>query len=333
MTQLLDDERIARMRSAVMTTVAEDRRRRARTTRSRLVLAGGVAALVMVGGIGAALNGGFPGGQTTSSDSSAAQSSADSSSADSAGGAVALAPAQVPAQASAQASRSASGADADRDVVVTGSASVTVSDVRATSDSLAAWVEAKGGRVDSRQYDAGNTHAHASLTLRVPASQVTATLDQLETYGAVSETEIDKEDVTGSARDLDARIKALRISISRLEGILDRAAVMSDVIRTESALTDRQAQLEQLVTQRARISEQVALATIDVTISPRERAESVQPGGFHGGLRDGWNALVTVVNHTVALAGVLLPWLALLALLYAVLRGARSLGRRWGAAR
>ncbi len=60
----------------------------------------------------------------------------------------------------------------------------------------------------------------------------------------------------------------------------------------------------------------------DITDDRRQKAkaDSVEPGGFKGGLTDGWNALVSTVNHVVEVAGALLPWAVILIALYAVYR-------------
>lgn len=338
MTQLLDEDRISRMRATVLAAAADDVRRRAehaRRVRRSLAFAGVAATVVVLGGLAVGhLHGGGGGGGGGASSSAAAGSSADSATL--AGQAPAPPPAGGPVNGMDTFANSpgapSSSDDSDRDVIVTGSASVTVGDARAVADRLSSWVEARGGRVDDRKVTERAGEVHASLTVRVPAVEVVATLDNLASYGDLTRSQTTKNDVTGAAKDLDARIKALRISIARLEGILDRATVTGDVIKTESALTDRQSQVEQLVSQRSQMAGRVELATLTVTLSPhapRPHAKAVEPGGFRGGLRHGWNALVTVVNHGVTAAGVLLPWLGLLAVLVLAYAGLRAAtGRR-----
>jgi hypothetical protein len=61
----------------------------------------------------------------------------------------------------------------------------------------------------------------------------------------------------------------------------------------------------------------VQLSTLSIDLSQKPRADKVSPGGFHGGLVDGWNALVSTANHIVKVVGVLLPWAAIVVALYA----------------
>jgi hypothetical protein len=138
---------------------------------------------------------------------------------------------------------------------------------------------------------------------------------------------LQNDDVTTQAEDLDARIKALQLSIGRLEKIMASADTSNEVISAESALTERQSQLESLQTERAAIADQVSLSTLSIDLSQKTKADNVSPGGFHGGLVDGWNALVSTVNHIVKVVGVLLPWAAIAAVLsggYLLIRRRRS---------
>jgi hypothetical protein len=136
-------------------------------------------------------------------------------------------------------------------------------------------------------------------------------------------------DVTSQARDLDARIDALRLSIDRLTAILAGASSSRDVVQAERALTDRQEQLESLQAERKGLAEQVSLSTVTITLSQRATADSVEPGGFTGGLRDGWNGLVATVNRGVEVVGVLLPWAAIAAVVLLFVRLARRRRRDW----
>jgi hypothetical protein len=225
----------------------------------------------------------------------------------------------------------AAAASADRQVVTDGSVDLTVKDPRETARAAAAVVEASGGRVDARTEDAaGSGHAaSAHLTLRIPANQVSATLTTLEGMGTLQNVSLAETDVTGTAKDLDARIGAMKISVQRLEDLMSKATTSSDLVAAESALNDRQMQLESMQAQRALLANQVDLATIRLGLySPGEApAKSVE--GFWGGLVAGWNSLVGAVAAGLVVLGVLLPWLAFLGILgYLVWLVVRQI-RRW----
>ncbi|WP_146192415.1 DUF4349 domain-containing protein [Cellulomonas sp. WB94] len=214
-------------------------------------------------------------------------------------------------QAGAAAEQGTSDA-AGRQVITTGTAQLTVDDPRKAASAVVALVEGLGGRVDARQEQsaAEGRDAYAQLTVRIPSDDLTSTLTKLEDIGHVDRVNLSAQDVTGTAEDLDARIRALKLSVARMEELLSRATSNADLIAAENALTERQSNLESLQSQRARLAEQVALSTLDITLSTPGNAPEPTTHGFLGGLAAGWDALVGMLSTLVLVVGVLLPWLA-----------------------
>ncbi|WP_282947008.1 DUF4349 domain-containing protein [Cellulomonas endometrii] len=226
-----------------------------------------------------------------------------------------------------------------RQVVTSGELGLVADDPRGAADLVVAVVEQAGGRVDARQETAARadegTEATADLTVRVPSDALTGVLDALDQIGDVDHVDLTSDDVTAASQDLDARIRAMQLSVARMEDLLSRASTQADVISAESTLTERQSALEQLQSERARLAEKVALSTLRVSIwtapqreAPPEPAPEPR-GGFLGGLESGWDALVTVLGGLVLVLGVLLPWLAAAGVLGAgYVAVVRSLRRR-----
>jgi hypothetical protein len=306
-TPTLRDDRVEKMRMSVMHRIDQDVTRRGTRTRTAIGLAAAGVVVIGLGGYAAGTLGG-----SHYEVSGAPDRSRDSS--DSAGAAAPQATALGETSESQQgelAEKRASGPE--RQVVTTGTVSVTVARPRTTVQRFGAWIESIGGRVDERSENGSGDDAYASVTVRVPSTSVTETIDRLRTYGRVDDVSLQNSDVTAQARDLDARIDALQLSIDRLTAILADTASSKDVIEAEGALTQRQEQLESLQAERKAIADQVSLSTVTITFSQKATADSVEPSGFTGGLRDGWNGLVATVNRVVELAGVLLPWAAIAA--------------------
>ena len=312
----LHDDRVEKMRMSVMHRVDQDVTRRGRRVRTTLGLAAASVVVVGLGGYGVGLLASDQQQISGTSDSSSAGGAADSSEAAAPDGRLSAAPEDL----GSLKNEHTAAPDADRQVVTTGSVSVTVTRPRETVQQLSSWVESVGGRVDERTESGSGDDASASVTVRVPSSKVTATVAQLRSYGRVDDVSLQNTDVTAQTTDLDARVDALQVSIERLTAILAGATSSKDVIAAERALTQRQEQLESLQAQRKGITDQVSLSTVTVTLSQQPTAGSVEPGGFTGGLRDGWNALVSTVNRVVEVAGVLLPWAAIAVILAVVLR-------------
>lgn len=309
-TPTLTDDRVATMRSSVMHAVDQDIAKRGRRVRNTIGLA---AASVLVVGLGSVAVNGLSNVGVSSDDSGSSEGASMR---------------EAPRSGATNSDEGASGGDtsldesaapeADREVITTGEVNVSVTDPRAVAQKISAYAESIGGRVDSRTENGEGDDASAFVTVRVPSTKVTATIDRLKTYGTVENVSLQNTDVTAQAKDLDARIDALRLSIDRLEKIMVNSDTSAELIKAETALTQRQEQLESLEAQRKQISDQVSLSTLSIDLSQKERPDSVEPGGFKGGLTDGWNALVSTVNNVVEVAGTLLPWAAIAFGLYGI---------------
>ena len=80
--------------------------------------------------------------------------------------------------------------------------------------------------------------------------------------------------------------------------------------------------------QRALLADQVELSTLTVHLVPFGVAPPGGPDGFLDGLATGWRALVDALSAAVVVLGVLLPWLALGALVTAAVLVPIRLTRR-----
>lgn len=200
--------------------------------------------------------------------------------------------------------------DEDRQMITEGSVVVAVDDPRAAANDAALLVEHAGGRVAERVEQAGfgDDDATASLVVRVPAAEVSRVLEQLRQFGEVRSVQLTSTDVTGEVRDLDARVRALETSVGRLEVLLAEATSTQAVIEAEQTLTDRQEQLEQLLSQRALVADRVEMATFRLELWTADAAPAPAATGFWGGVNRGWESLATAVGTVLLVVGVLLPW-------------------------
>ncbi|MCP2262937.1 DUF4349 domain-containing protein [Promicromonospora thailandica] len=214
----------------------------------------------------------------------------------------------------------------DRELVTTGSATLAVDDPFDAAEEIARLVEEAGGRVESRDEQAptDDEPGRASMTLRIPADRVSATLDALDQLGDMRDRHVETVDVTGTAQDLDARIEALRTSTDRLRELMADADRTADLIDIEAELSTRQAELDARVAERSRLSDEVAMSTLHVEIvAEGSPAAQARPGGFLGGLTAGWSALVSTFNVVVLVLGAIIPWLALASVVFLVVVGVR----------
>lgn len=203
----------------------------------------------------------------------------------------------------------------DQALVVTGTVTITAEDPIAASEEATAITLAAGGRIDARtEYaprdgDAGS----ATLTIRVPAAEVEEVREQLKELGTIEQTDFSSVDVGTQQRDLDTRITTLRASIARYTSWLADADTTADLIQLESAIAERQNELESLEAQQRALADKVAMSTI--TLELRSEALAPPPEGpknFWEGVVVGWNAFAGFWAAVAIALGVGLPWLAIL---------------------
>jgi hypothetical protein len=201
----------------------------------------------------------------------------------------------------------------DRQVIETGYVTVVVDKPLDAATEAARITEQAGGRVDGRNEYAptDTTSASATLTLRIPVSALDATLEKLKALGTVQEVSLATSDVTMQTQDLDARITALSASVDRLVALLATATDTTNLIALETAISDRQGELESLKSQQRYLADQVAMSTVTLNLVSPAQAIVTQPNTFLSGLAAGWAAFVAFFAGLVVALGVLLPWLVL----------------------
>ncbi len=203
-------------------------------------------------------------------------------------------------------------ASANRDVILTGSISVVVDDLDRAVDRAGRIAAANGGLVfgeqTSRTSDPGSL-----LTLKVRPDAFTTALDDLGALGEEQDRNIDSEDVTSQVVDLDSRIATAEASVDRLRALILRAEDIDDIAILENELLNRETTLETLRGQRRSLGDQVALATITVTLTPAADSPDTPPAdddlpGFLDAFRGGWDALVKVGTVAGLVLAALVPW-------------------------
>lgn len=226
-------------------------------------------------------------------------------------------------------------ADAERDVIVTGSMTVTAEDPLAASKDAVRIVEGAGGRVDARsEYAPANGDSgSATLTLRIPAEKLQEVLDELAALGRADEISTSTNDVTQAVADLESRIATQRGIIDRLNGMFGQAATIDDLITLETTIAQHQATLEDLEAQQRTVDDQVALSTLSLYLRSEAEAPTQQPMDFLSGLTAGWGAFVGFFSGLLVALGVLLPWLVAAALISAAIVVIVRWNRRRRAAR
>lgn len=227
-----------------------------------------------------------------------------------------------------------------REIIATATASVDVKDAARAAELIGESAVAAGGYVEALSVGGAGTIARdmvvdpatgmtypapsgAWVTVRVPADELTDMLAGLAEFGTVAASQIDRRDVTTEAVDLRARVEALEASVARLTELMAQSTTTADLIAAESALAQRQSELESLRQQLTWIDTQVGMSTLSVSLTEPAPTVTADPAGFGDGVAAGWNGLVVALNGVVVALGFLLPWLAVIALAVLVIWGIR----------
>ena len=216
------------------------------------------------------------------------------------------------------------------DVITTGYLSLIVDDPSASADEVSQLVLDAGGRIASRSDYSPTDYGSPSsyLELRVPYDSVETTLAAISDRGIVQESSLNSVDVSLQKVDLDARLEVLNAGITRLQALLEDAATTADVVTIESALTERQSERDSLQSQRDYLSDQTLFATISVNLYTPVDAAPRNQDGFVDGLIRGLESIVSFGAGLIVWAGILLPWLGVLALVVAAVAITRRLRRK-----
>jgi hypothetical protein len=224
----------------------------------------------------------------------------------------------------------------DRDIVYRGSITVRVKDVSRAAARAEALALQADGVVFSQETmrdprpGSGRATGEAHLTLRVPPTQFAGTLDALGSLGRELSRSRSAEDVTTQLADTDSRVRSQQRSVDRVRALLDEAATIGEVVQIDSELARREADLESLQAQLARLTDVTDLATIEATLIARDTVvvpDKDDDLGFLTGLRNGWDAFLGIALVTLTVLGALLQFVLVLAVVgapaYLLLRGRR----------
>jgi hypothetical protein len=151
----------------------------------------------------------------------------------------------------------------------------------------------------------------------VPSQHFDTVMASFGEFATVIDAGRKAEDVTTEVIDVESRIRTQEISLERLRAFLGRATRVTDMIRLESEIARREADLASLRSQQEFLADQTSLATITVQMAlppekVKDKDDPLEDAGFLTGLRNGWDALTDVTAVAATVAGAVLPFLGVL---------------------
>ena len=118
------------------------------------------------------------------------------------------------------------------------------------------------------------TERRLTATLRVPADQLDATLDELKRLGRVESESQSGEEVTAQFVDLEARLANARNTEQRLTEVLRKqAGKLADILAVEVEISRVRGEIESMEAERKTLLKRVDYATLNATITENYRAQ------------------------------------------------------------
>ncbi|MEV1177004.1 DUF4349 domain-containing protein [Nonomuraea sp. NPDC049784] len=202
----------------------------------------------------------------------------------------------------------------DRQIIYTGALTVRAKQVTAAAQQAKQIVTSAGGYLSKEETNsASDTEDMATLEFKIPPDKYNEVLGRLgKDLGKQLSMNQGTQDVTMQMADVTSRLKSAQQSLESLRTLLKKADTVGQVLQVEREISSREADLESLQAQQKQLATQVAMATVTLRlVGPVAVVEdpSDEPAGFLGGLKAGWQALVSFAKVSVTVLGAVLPWL------------------------
>lgn len=239
------------------------------------------------------------------------------------------------------------GETAGRQVIRRAHVALASDDPEQTVDDIGEATEGAGGFVAGTDLHREGGVLAGTVTLRVPADELSDTLTRIEAAGVeVRSRQLSSEDVTGEVTDIESQLRNLRALETELLELLSDARETGDteqVLAVFDRIRETRDEIERLEGRRANLDDLVSLATIEVRIEPTdalllqtapERDPEPGPWSPSQQVERAWNAtlgaLQGVADGAIVLLVTVLPITLVVAvpLLLVVLAVRAARGRR-----
>jgi hypothetical protein len=207
-------------------------------------------------------------------------------------------------------------------IIRDGKISVVVPDgsFRENEDALTSIAVSYGGFVLSSSTQAERS---GTFVLRIPAKRFDAALGEIRALGDVRSQQVTGNDVTAEFIDFQARLKLLLERRTLLSELAEGATTTDEILRFARLIEEVQLRIEQMQGQIRFINDQVAEATLRVTITERnaprtENAPDIENPNLASSVDLGVQGFLRIVGAVIVGLGYLIPLTILAGLIWLV---------------
>jgi len=157
-----------------------------------------------------------------------------------------------------------------------GDVTAVVADVTGLVAAIRTHTAEVGGSIAREDVSGDAQHRQASAVLRLPPAALSGFVDWLGGHATIDTSHVEANDVTRRYFDRDVAIRNLEVTLDRLHELARRPdADLDDILKVEHEATRVRGELEKLRGEQRLLADQVARATLAITItmSPPVHAE------------------------------------------------------------
>ncbi len=213
-------------------------------------------------------------------------------------------------------------------VIRTGQVSIRVDSLEAALQRLSGIAASVGGYIANSAIQTGDQSPRSgTVEIKVPADRYQGTIDRMGEVGRVISATTTAQDVGEEFVDVTARTENARKLEARLLGLLaTRTGKLDEVLGVERELARIREEIERHEGRLRWLRSQVAMSTLTVSVfEPAPLVGSPGESVLTNAFKESWRNFVAVVAGGIALAGGLVP---LVALALVSLLAARAVWRR-----
>ncbi len=215
---------------------------------------------------------------------------------------------------------------ANQSIVYTASIELRAANVSAIARRITGIVESAGGYISAETAGSARsarTGQTIDITLKIPVPAYAAVLGQLSSPALGTQLSMHQQatDVTQEVANVSSLVTSEQAAITALDGLLQRAASVSDLLQVQQQISADESILNSLQAQQRALDDETSYATVSMTLVPSPHVvPPKKPAGhsFLTGLRSGWRALRHAAGWLATALGAVLPFLAILAVLTAL---------------
>lgn len=213
---------------------------------------------------------------------------------------------------------------AERKIIQNADLTLQVKDVPATVDQISDLTVNMGGYLVDSQQNRYEDKISASLSVKVPADKLTATMETISGYGELSSKAISTEDVTEEYYDAEARLRVLEAKETRLLALLEKANTITDMVSVETELGNVRSDIEVIQGRLKYLTNATSYSTINITLEQALAGSLKAPQGTLGkawqGLINSLNTLIDFGSGLIVFLVVILPWAVVFGLFFYLIR-------------